>query len=332
MFKSMRWICSLVVLIVGILSIGGAYAIWSYPTDRVDDYQVKKDITMDAFNFIEGDNDMVVGEAVVADRLVEEINKMNANASSTILDEITEERKDKGGWLATINELAADDPNNVGARLRALLGLDEFPELTLIIKFTNSGCGYELFTTRVDVDAKDENGEYIIPEEEFSEETTFIYPVNRTTFKRGADGKYVVDQASVGYSRAIYYYDYDNSSNPQGRKTRCYDVTMWAEGNSFDTAVEMENEIIGKEITVDNIDKTKEVYFRFSVNRSNRGVYNVATSTPGLTARIYDSNNNDVTGQTIGSTSLFGSTTYYLKLTYTTDGVPENFKFTLAKQ
>ena len=331
MFKSIRWICSLVVLIVGVLSIGGAYAIWSYPTDRVDDYQLKKDIKVNLFEFIEGDNDMVVGEAVVAERLVEEINKMNANASTTILDEITEARKDKGGWLTTINELAADDPDDVGVQLKNLLGLQDFPELTVIIKFTNSGAGYELFTTRVDVDAKDENGNYIIPEEEFSEETTFIYPVNRTTFKK-ENGQFVVDQATVGYSRAIYYYDYNNSSNPQGTKTRCYDVTMWAEGHSFDTAVEMESDIIGKEITVDNIDKTKEVYFSFSVNRSNRGVYNVTTSTPGLTARIYDSNNNDVTDQTIGSTGWFGSTTYYLKLTYATDGVPENFKFTLAKK
>ena len=90
MFKSIRWICSFVVLIVGVLSIGGAYAIWSYPTDRVDDYQLKKDIKVNLFEFIEGDNDMVVGEAVVAERLVKEINKMNTNASTTILDEITE--------------------------------------------------------------------------------------------------------------------------------------------------------------------------------------------------------------------------------------------------
>lgn len=331
MFKSMRWICSLIVLIVGVLSIGGAYAVWMYPMDRVDNLTVGKDINVKVFNYIEGDNDMVIGEAVVAERLVAEINKMNSNPNSTKLDEITEERKDKGGWFSSINELAADDPNSVGTQLRTLLGLNEFPELTVIIKFVDGGAGYELFTTRVDVDAKDENGNDIIPEEEFSEETTFIYPVNRITFKK-ENGQFVVDQATVGYSRAIYYYDYNNSSNPQGTKTRCYDVTMWAEGHSFDTAVEMESKIIGKEITVDNIDKTKEVYFSFSVNRSNRGVYNVTTSTPGLTARIYDSNNKDVTGQTIGSTGLFGSSTYYLKLTYAADGDPENFKFTLAKK
>lgn len=324
MFKSMRWICSLVVLIVGVLSIGGAYAVWSYPTNRVDDYQIQKNIKVNLFEFIEGDNDMVMGEAVVAERLVAEINKMNDDASTTTLDEITEDRKDKGGWFGTINELAADDPDDVGERLRKLLGLEEFPELTVIIKFTNSGSGYELFTTRVDVDAKDENGNYIIPEKEFENETTFIYPVNRTIFKRGTDGDYVVDQATVGYSRAIYYYE----TPTQQSTTRCYDVTMWAEGNSFATAVEMENDIIGKEITVQNIDQTKEVYFKFTVGGwggASTGVYKVATATEGLTANIYNSNRQDVTGNRLTSG------TYYLKLTYATDGKPEDFKFTLSK-
>lgn len=329
MFKSMRRICSLIVLSVCILSAGGAYAIWSYPTTRVDDYQLGKSITIEVFDIIEGDNDMVMGEAVVAERLVAEINKMNTNASTTTLDEITEARKDKGGWFASVNELAADDPDDVGAQLKQLLGLDEFPELTLIIKFVDEEPGYELFTTRVDVDAVDENGNYIIPEEEFSNETTFIYPVNRTTFKMGEDGAYVVDHATVGYSRAIYYYD----TPTQQTTTRSYDVSTWAEGHSFDTAVTMENEIVGKEITVENIDKEKEVYFKCTVGGwggLSSGVYNVTTETEGLRANIYNSSGQDVTGQTLGSS--WGTSTYYLKLTYATEGVPEDFKFTLSKQ
>lgn len=328
MLKSVRWICSLVVVLVCVLSIGGAYAVWSYPTDRLDDFQLGKKITMEAFDIIEGDNDMVVGEAVVAEKLVAEINKMNADASTTTLDEITEERKDKGGWLGTINELAADDPDDVGAKLKALLGLDTYPELTVIIKFISAAPGYELFTTRVDVDAKDENGEYIIPESEFENETTFIYPVNRTTFKMGMDGNYVIDTATVGYSRAIYYYD----TPTQQSTTRCYDVTMWAEGTSFDTAVEMENDIIGKEITVQNIDQTKEMYFQFTIGGwggASAGVYKVTTETAGLTATIYNSSGQDVTGQRLTG-STWSSSTYYLKLSYTTTGTPENFKFTLS--
>ena len=329
MFKSMRWICSLIVLIVGVLSIGGAYAVWMYPMDRVDNLTVGKDINVKVFNYIEGDNDMVIGEAVVAERLVAEINKMNANPNSTRLDEITEARKDKGGWLSSINELAADDPEDEGVELRTLLGLKEFPELTVIIKFVDGGAGYELFTTRVDVDAKDENGNYIIPEEEFSEETTFIYPVNRITFKK-ENGQFVVDQATVGYSRAIYYYE----TPTQQSTTRCYDVSTWAEGVSTGTAVPMENNIIGKEITVDNIDKTKEVYFKFTVGGwggLSSGVYQFTTSTQGLTGRILNSNGQDVTGQNL-SGSTFSSKDYYLKLTYATEGDPENFKFTLAKK
>ena len=321
MFKQAKRLCVVLVLLT-LFTVGGVFASWVYPDNLTAIFSKDFKVDLDMFEYIEGSDEMVTGEVVVAEKFAEELGKMLSSPNSTTLDEIVEARKDKGGWFS-INELAADDPADEGVKLRQLLGLDEFPELTVIIKFTSGTPGYELFTTRVDVDAKDENGNYIIPEEEFENETTFIYPVNRVTFSRESNGKYVANKVVVGYSRAIYYYATPTTQST----TRTYDVSTWAMGADFASAIPMENEIIGKEITVQNIDKQKEVYFEFSVGGwggASTGRYTVSTNTKGLTATIYNSSYKEVSGN-------LSRGTYYLKLSYTTNDEPENFKFTLKQ-
>ena len=190
---------------------------------------------------------------------------------------------------------------------------------------------FKLIKLRTMSNAKDKDGNYIIPEEEFVSETTFIYPVNRTTFTVLADGTYSAKEVTVGYSRAIYYYE----TPTQQSTTRTYDVSTWAEGISFNTAITMESGIIGEVITVQNIDQQKEVYFKFTVN-SNAN-YTFTPHVEGLTAQVYNSsqqavgnsNANGWSGRLTGSG--WGGTTYYLKLVYNTDTDPTDMKFTFSR-
>ncbi len=319
----------LLTLLVIVFAVGGVSASWVYSADPPEDATGGANITLSPFEYIEGDEEMVAGEIVVTERFAEELTKMLNTPNQTVLDEIFETRDNDGGWFVSVNELAADDVGEEGAQLRELLGLDQINDLTIIIKFTSGDPGYELFTTRVDIDAVDENGNFIIPESEFYNETTYIYPVNRVTFKKdSATGKYVPAHGSVGYSRCIYYWDEQPDGSWGQSDTRTYDVSTWAEGSSTSTAVTIENDIIGKEITVQNIDKQKEAWFTFTVggwSGASTGKYNLTTTTAGLTAQIVNSSGRDVTG-----TSLSRGT-YYVKLTYSTEGEPEHFKFTLAR-
>ncbi|MBQ2711305.1 MAG: hypothetical protein IJF66_05125 [Clostridia bacterium] len=317
------------LLVITVISIGGVYATFTYSIDPPHLLEQDLQLKVEPFTYLPGANEMVSGEVAVTERFVAELNKIAKDKNSTELDEIIEARKDKGSAWWPINELAADDPE--ASALREILGIDEYPELTVIIKFLNSVPAYELYTTRVDVDAKDKDGNYIIPEEEFVSETTFLYPVNRTTFTVLADGTYSAKEVTVGYSRAIYYYE----TPTQQSTTRTYDVSTWAEGISFNTAITMESGIIGKVITVQNIDQQKEVYFKFTVN-SNAN-YTFTPHVEGLTAQVYNSsqqavgnsNANGWSGRLTGS--AWGGTTYYLKLVYNTDTDPTDMKFTFSR-
>jgi len=328
MFKNATRIFALALLILFTVAIGTVYATFNYSIEMPYLFQKDTALVVENFSYVPGASEMVSGEVAVAEKFVEELNKSLTTSVQTQLEGYIEDRKDKGSSWFPINELAADDPEANG--LRELLGIDNYPELTVIIKFLSGVPAYELYTTRVDVDAVDKNGNYVIPEEEFQSETTFIYPVNRTTFQVLADGTYVANHVTVGYSRAIYYYE----TPTQQSTIRTYDVSTWAEGISFDTAITMENSIIGKEITVQNIDKQKEVYFEFTVGGwqgASTGIYRFSTDVEGLTATWYNSNYNNVTGNSLGGSGL-GGNKYYLKLSYSIpDGqTPQDFKFTFA--
>lgn len=328
MLKKSTSIIALCLLVIFIVAIGGAYATFNYSIEMPYPFQKDFSLTVENFSYVPGSSEMVSGEVAVAEKFVEELNKSLTTNEQTELESYIEERKNKGSSWLPINELAADDPAAEG--LRELLGIDLYPELTVIIKFLSGVPAYELYTTRVDVDETDENGEYVIPESEFQSETTFVYPVNRTTFQVLADGTYVANQVSVGYSRAIYYYE----TPTQQSTTRTYDVSAWAEGISFNTAITMEADIVGEEITVQNIDSQKEVYFAFSVggwSGAPTGRYTFETDVQGLTATWYNSSYTNVTGNNLTG-SGFGGSTYYLKLSYTApEGQePQDFKFTFA--
>ncbi|MBO7215256.1 MAG: hypothetical protein J6V66_07200 [Clostridia bacterium] len=316
--KSFRPLTYILVSLFTVMLIGGAFATFVYQSSPPDDVTGDVSLSLNKFEYYEGGDYMEMAEELVTNKFVTEMTTMLKSPNSTRLDEVIEARKDRGGWFMSPKEFAANDVAGESVELRQILELDKYPELTVIIKFVSGTPGYELFTTRVNVDAKDENGNFVIPEEEFSEETTFIYPVNRTTFKSDGKGGYVVDHVTVGYSRAIYYYETATAQNT----TRTYDVSTWAEGNSFSTAVEIESGIVGKEITVQNIDKEKTAYFKFKV--PSRGRYKFSTTTPGLTGLICNSSGVAVTG------NLSTNTNYYLKLTYSAQGEAENFKFTLS--
>ena len=318
MIKRYSRILALFMVIITLLTVGGVYATFIYAENPPGTILQDTSLRVESFSYVPGAGQMVSGEVAVTEKFVQEVNKIVSDPNQTQLDEIIEARKDKGSWFFSINELAADDPEAEG--LRELLGIDNYPELTVIIKFTSGVPAYELYTTRVDVDAKDENGNYIIPETEFKNETTYIYPVNRTTFQVLADGTYSAQQVTVGYSRAIYYYETPTSQST----TRTYDVSTWAEGTSYQTAVNIESDIIGKEITVQNTAQQKEVYFKFTVSSAGRYYFN--TSVAGLSAKIYNSSYKQVTNN-----NLSARTTYYLKLNYQTEGEPQDFKFTLSK-
>ncbi len=317
--KTFRRIFVAVLLLVMVLSTGGVFAVWTYPNEPPENLDSSLSLSLGQFEYIDGDEEMTPSEIVVTNKFTTELSKMFSNPDSTQLDEIVESRKDKGGWFA-INELAADDPSGDGAAIRELLGLTDHPELTVIIKFVSGSPGYELYTTRVDVDAKDTDGNYIIPEVEFNNETTYIYPVNRTTFISDGKGGYVADHVSIGYSRTIYYYETPFSKTD----VRTYDVSTWAEGTSFSTAVEIESSIVGRIITVQNIDREKTAYFKFTVPQ--RGRYSFVSRTSGLTGKITNASGTAVTG------NLSTNTTYYLTLTYSTEDDPQHFVFSLEQQ
>ncbi|MBR7110250.1 MAG: hypothetical protein IKC83_00080 [Clostridia bacterium] len=325
MIKGIRRAIILTLILVTLLVTGGAYASWTFCEEKVD-IPSTEPFSLDMYPYIEGTHDMVTGEFFVAQKFAEELTKLQNNSNSTIIDEIFETRKDdaNGSWFVTVNEMAADDIGEEGAQLRELFELDKYPELTVIIKFTSGNPGYELFTTRVDVDAKDEDGNYIIPTEEFENETTYIYPVNRTTFTWSyEEGKYVANESTVGYSRGIYYWDKQENGSWGQSTTRTYDVTTWAEGTSISTAVEIEDDIVGLETTIENIDNQKEAYFKFKAQ--SRAVHTVNISTPGLKAVILDSNGRNVT-----TSRLTRGTTYYIRFTYSTEDEPQNFVFTIT--
>ena len=307
----------LMVLMVGLIflaSVTGVLATWEYAT-AAPGLENESSFELGAFSYLPGTGDLVTGEVSVTERFVEEINKDN---TQTIIHQLIADRKAKGSGWASINELAADDPNAEG--IKELLGIDKYPDLTVVIKFLDDVPSYELYTTRVDIDAVDENGNFIITDDDINNETTYIYPVNRTTFTVLADGTYEAKDVTVGYSRAIWYYE----TPTQKTDMRTFDVTLWNEGKDIATAVQLEDSVLGNEVTVQNIDQQKVAYFKFTVGYFNTGTYTVRCNTPGLTAQILKSNGTAATGR-------LSRGTYYVKLTYTTTGEPEDFKFTLSR-
>lgn len=307
--KKLR-VFSAILAFVAVLSVASVCATWVYIQNADPLNHSLSDVEMNHFVFIEGDEEMITAEAVFTENFIKEINDPN----SPIHDYI-DARKDKGSFFASVNELALNDPEADG--LKELLGLTAYPEITAIIKFKSGTPAYELFSTRVDVYEKDENGNYVIPDSVFEDETMFIYPVNRVTLKVQG-GKYVADSVSHGYSRTIWYYETPTSQSD----VRTFDVSAWAEGVSMSTALTIETGIIGKEITVKNTEESKEVWFVFKPTTRNKTYSFVGGN---CTAKVYNSSGNEV------SNSMTRNNTYYIRVSYTHFGAPENIRFTISE-
>jgi len=222
-----------VLVIVTVFSITGVAATWQYATGNASSVTTSWFANVREFLYAEGDNEgeMVSEELALTNRLVDIFNgNVSENLTQAQIDMLESAIQERRGEGWRINELLADD-KDCAAEMKDVLGLKDDTELTVIIKFVDDNANdnvpdYELFTTRVDVDGKDENGNYIIPEDRFANENGYIYPVNRTTFIY-KDGKLVVNNVEVGYSRTIYYWE-----NNAKTETRTYDVTQWATGKN----------------------------------------------------------------------------------------------------
>jgi len=291
-----------------LISMGAVSAGWVYLLNAPNLGHGISDVEANHFIYIEGDEEMVTAESVFVENFIQHINDPTSPIHTYI-----EERKDKGSFFYPINELAINDPEADG--IKELLGLTDFPEITAMIKFTSGSSAYELYSTRVDVYEKDENGSYVIPDASFEDETTFIYPVNRTSLKV-VDGKYVADSVSYGYSRTIYYYETPTSQSD----VRTFDVSMWAEGASADTALTIETGIVDKEITVMNTEENKEVWLTFTPTARNQTYSFVGVN---CYATVYNRNGNAV------SNSMTRNNTYYIRVQYSYVGEPQNLRFTI---
>ena len=313
----MKWTSKIllpIMIAVLVLTAGGVFASWNFYERAPHSESTDFNVTVKEFAWT-GSEEMVNGETHVVTRFIEEINK---SASETIIHDLIEAREDKGSWFAPIRELAADDPEATG--LIELLGIDKYPELTVIIKFIDGTPGYELYTTRVDVDAKDSNGNYIITDEQVNNETMWIYPVNRTTFSV-VDGKYEVDTVTIGYSRAIWYYE-----DPYTKSDiRTFDVVLWQEGKDMNTAITLETAVIGEKITIQNIDAHKEVWFEFTPNRTATYTFTMANSSTRV--EVYNAN-----GNRVNNYNLTRNNTYYIKVIYDQQDLTiGNMEFTISR-
>ena len=303
-----------IMIVILAIAVGGVFASWNFYERAPHSESTDFGVTVKEFAWT-GSEEMVNGETQVVTRFIEEINK---SSTETIIHDLIAAREDKGNWFAPIRELAADDPEAEG--LIELLGIDKYPELTVIIKFIDGTPAYELYTTRVDVDAKDSNGNYIITDEQVNNETMWIYPVNRTTFSV-VGGKYEVDTVTIGYSRAIWYYE-----DPYTKSDiRTFDVVLWEEGKNMDTAITLETAVIGEKITIQNIDAKKDVWFKFVPNRTATYTFTMANSSTSV--EVYNSSGNRITNY-----NLTRNNTYYIKVSYNQQDLKiGNMEFTITR-
>ena len=189
---------AVVLAFVSLCCVGGVYATWTYASNYV--VPVTHQIVATMGVWTEGDNegDMTVDETDLTNRFVAILNgadtkpisgetgsfaQYNGLTPQQAFDKIVDARKDKGwGNYYTINELGIDDPDPNAQYIKKLLGLEEHPGFSTVIHFDDSDVGYSLYTTRVDVNAKDENGNYVVTDQMVSDENYYIFPVNKTTF------------------------------------------------------------------------------------------------------------------------------------------------------
>ena len=340
MTKLYAKVVAIVLAFVALLSVGGVLATWTYAEGPV--VPVTSDLNVGLYVWTEGDNegDMTGDENNLTNRLINVVNgtidseeTFNVNGTEMSAQDafstIVEQRKDQGSYRP-MNEIDGDDPNaNV---IREILGIEEETELSVVIKFVDDNpndlvADYELYTTRVDVNAKDEGGNFIIPKASVDKENYYIYPVNRTTFTVTRENGKLVYKANniyVGYSRVIWYY-LNNTTKYDGNngrdEIRTFDVTQWATGASADAenAVKVEYDIgdfyIYSDIGQVGAENATAVYFRC-----------VRTSWGSSSAQNFDGSEYADAPYTFARIANSGTNRQYARLTYSgsQDGKPSD--------
>lgn len=256
---------AIVLAFVCIFSVAGVSATWVYAEGPIDLTNVNLGIGMYVWTDRPEDNqgDMSLEETTVTNNLTDILTDVLDSGSSSpeaeeFNDIIADRKNDTGGGLfATApKEVGIDDPDAAG--LRRLLGIEDDSSLSAIIKFTSDAVGYELYTTRVDVNAKDENGNYVFADDEVDAKNHYIYPVNKTTFTKKADGTVVADTISVGYSRVIWYYE---TGGQESSTIRSFDVTLWAKGDSADPVKVLADQNFYIHSDIGQINRDESAYF-----------------------------------------------------------------------
>ena len=312
-------ILTIVLAFVFIFGAGGVYAAWAYAEGSIENLTQMMDI--DLFEWTEtpgGDQgeETKEEEAVrdaVADVLTEVLSGTNTTAANTF-KEVISDRKGGISFLAP-NEISIDDDPDAAA-LKELFGIDDDSALSAILRFTDDGVGYELYTTRIDLYEKDANDEYVIPDEWIENENVYLYPVNKTTFVQKTEtvnGQQVTtvveDKIAVGYSRCIWYYENAWTQTD----IRSFDVTEWRSGANPTNADAIKVNVTGNFYLYGDIGQVGQtdqtdpapVYFR-----RNSGTFGQTMS-----AVVYQNNNADGSYAFARNPKSAGNS--YAALTYT---------------
>ena len=327
-------IVAIVLTFVCWMSVGGVAAAWVYADGPISPIQQLLDIGL--FTWVAGEDqgDQTTDEKELAGEIVNILNDMNDKTVTVTVngreqqmtgqdafEQLMDNRKDEGS-SRPMNEMMVDDPN--AQALRELLGIADDTEITAVIKFVNATSttpGYELYTTRVDVNAKDANGNYIIPKANITNENYYIYPVNKITFVKDSNGDYIQNNIVVGYSRAIWYYEDNNvkyDGNGGRAEIRTFDVTQWKTGASADDENAIKVEKTGELFIysdIGQIGNTNEtaIYFR-RANWSGYGYSYTNFAASGLSAASVDTS---IANGTYSFVRGVNGSNQYAKMTYT---------------
>ena len=328
---------AVVLALVSLFCIGGVSAAWVYADGPISPTSIN--LGVDLFTWVAGEDqgDQTTDEKALAGEIVNILNGMNDKTVTVTVngspqqmtgqdafEQLMENRQNQGSSYYPMNELAVDDPNSQA--LKELLGIEDDTEISAVIKIvdaTSTKPGYELYTTRVDVNAK-VNDEFVIPKADITNENHYIYPVNKITFVKDTSGDYIQNDIVAGYSRAIFYYQ-NNSTQYDGeggrQEIRSFDVTLWNSGDSYANAVQIENGILNGPIYVDYLDQ-ESTWFYFGASRGNGKT--ITCNTEGVELKVW-SNETTTVGSWNESTntytfdssaSWFSRATYRLQLIY----------------
>lgn len=199
---------SLILSLVFVLSVGGAYAIWEYATLPIDAVDTKLNITMGDFLW-EGSGSLPTEDEIGQNHISLLDNIVNhpehgLNASGSYLNDQIDVRQSGGsGWRSgrdTLGSMAVTQSKE----LDEIFGLSA-NALSFLIQFA-SDTEYYIFTTGVYLGKR---GNSIFGYNTQSGKPTVpigqnIYPIYKTVVKY-IDGKWTIISTVEGYARSAWY-------------------------------------------------------------------------------------------------------------------------------